>query len=169
MVTTKLHKKSHGPHVVSLIMLLCFLSCQNILKYPKIYKNVDIKYFWNNLHQVRSNWHITPSHTLSWFQTTKPLHARQRSIKHQFYSLWFDRTMTWTYNLLHSKACMLIITPLMRFPTYRRDHLNIHTVFQLDFEIFRTIASFIKISSGHSLIIKLIFIKFFRIIWEIGG
>jgi hypothetical protein len=31
------------------------------------------------------------------------------------------------------------------------------------------IASFIKISSGHSLIIKLIFIKFFRTIWEIGG
>ena len=40
---------------------------------------------------------------------------------------------------------------------------NISTaVFQLDFEIFRTIASFIKISSGHSLKIKLIFIKFFR-------
>ena len=43
------------------------------------------------------------------------------------------------------------------------------SVFQLDFEIFRTIASFIKIPSGHSLIIKLIFIKFFRTIWEIGG
>ena len=42
-------------------------------------------------------------------------------------------------------------------------------MFQLDFEIFRTIASFIKISSGHSLIIKLIFIKFFRTSWEIGG
>ena len=46
---------------------------------------------------------------------------------------------------------------------------NLRPVFQLDFEIFRTIASFIKISSGHSLMIKLIFIKFFRIIWEIGG
>ena len=34
-------------------------------------------------------------------------------------------------------------------------------VFQLDFEIFSTNASFIKI---YSLIIKLIFIKFFRII-----
>jgi len=34
-------------------------------------------------------------------------------------------------------------------------------VFQLDFEIFRTIASFMKKCSGHSLIIKLIFIKFF--------
>jgi len=43
------------------------------------------------------------------------------------------------------------------------------TVFQLDFEIFRTIASFIKISSSHSLINKLIFIKFFGTIWEIGG
>ena len=43
------------------------------------------------------------------------------------------------------------------------------TAFQLDFEIIRTIASFIKISSGHSLIIKLIFIKFFRTIGEIGG
>jgi hypothetical protein len=43
-----------------------------------------------------------------------------------------------------------------------------YSVFQLDFEIFRTIASFIKISSGHYLIIKLIFIKFFRTIWEIG-
>jgi hypothetical protein len=32
----------------------------------------------------------------------------------------------------------------------------------VDFEIFRTIANFIKISSGHSLIIKLIYIKFFR-------
>jgi len=32
-------------------------------------------------------------------------------------------------------------------------------VFQLDFEIFRTIASFTKISSGHSLIIKIIFIS----------
>ena len=42
-------------------------------------------------------------------------------------------------------------------------------MFQLDFEISRTIASFIKISSGHSLIIKLIFIKFFRTSWEIGG
>ena len=42
------------------------------------------------------------------------------------------------------------------------------SVFQLAFEIFRTVASFIKISSGHSLIIKLIFIKFFRTIWEIG-
>jgi hypothetical protein len=42
-------------------------------------------------------------------------------------------------------------------------------VFQLDFEIFRTIASFVKISSGHSLIIKLIFIKFFRTIWKLGG
>ena len=31
------------------------------------------------------------------------------------------------------------------------------TLFQIDFEIVRTIASFIKISSGHSLIIKLIF------------
>jgi hypothetical protein len=40
---------------------------------------------------------------------------------------------------------------------------------QLDFEIFRTIASFINISSWHSLINKLIFIKFFRTIWEIGG
>jgi hypothetical protein len=43
------------------------------------------------------------------------------------------------------------------------------SAFQLDFEIFRTIVSFIKISSGHSLIVKLIFIKFFRTIWEIGG
>ena len=43
-----------------------------------------------------------------------------------------------------------------------------NSVFQLDFEIFRTIVSFIKISSGHFLIIKLIFIKFFRTIWEIG-
>jgi hypothetical protein len=34
-----------------------------------------------------------------------------------------------------------------------------NTVFQLDFEIFRTIASFIKISSGHSLIIKLIILQ----------
>jgi len=42
----------------------------------------------------------------------------------------------------------------------------LHWVFQLDFKIFKTIASFIKISSGHSLIIKLIFIKFFRTIWE---
>jgi hypothetical protein len=32
-------------------------------------------------------------------------------------------------------------------------------VFQLDFEVFRTIASFIKISPGRSLIIKLIFRK----------
>ena len=39
-----------------------------------------------------------------------------------------------------------------------------YAVFQLDFEIFTTIASFINISSGHSLIIKLIFIKFFRTI-----
>jgi hypothetical protein len=39
----------------------------------------------------------------------------------------------------------------------------LNPVFQLDFEIFRTIASFIKIISGHSLIIKQIFIKFFRI------
>jgi hypothetical protein len=43
------------------------------------------------------------------------------------------------------------------------------SVFQLDFDIFRTIASFIKISSGHSVIIKIILIKFFRTIWEIGG
>ena len=43
------------------------------------------------------------------------------------------------------------------------------SVFKLDFEIFRTIASFIKISSGHFFIIKIIIIKFFRIIWEIGG
>ena len=42
-------------------------------------------------------------------------------------------------------------------------------IFQLDFEIFRTIASFIKIYSGHVLVIKVIFIKFFRTIWEIGG
>jgi len=46
---------------------------------------------------------------------------------------------------------------------------TIGAVFHLHFEIFRTIASFIKISSGHSLIIKLIFIKFLRTIWEIGG
>ena len=44
-----------------------------------------------------------------------------------------------------------------------------YAVFQLDFEIFRAIASFMKISSGHSLIIKLIFIKIFRTMWEIGG
>jgi len=43
--------------------------------------------------------------------------------------------------------------------------LFILSVFQVDFEIFRISASFIKIS----LIIKLIFIKFFRTIWEIGG
>ena len=36
------------------------------------------------------------------------------------------------------------------------------------FGIFRTIASFIKISLGHSLIIRQIFIKFFRTILEIG-
>ena len=42
-------------------------------------------------------------------------------------------------------------------------------VFQLDYEIFRTIANFIKISVGHSLLISLIFIKFFRTIGEIGG
>ena len=41
---------------------------------------------------------------------------------------------------------------------------KINSVFQLDFEIFRTIASFIKISGVNSLIIKLIFIKFFRTI-----
>ena len=35
-------------------------------------------------------------------------------------------------------------------------------VFQIDFEVFRTIASFIKISSGHSKIIKLIFIGQFE-------
>jgi len=39
-----------------------------------------------------------------------------------------------------------------------------HTVFQLDFEIFRTIASLIKISSRHSLIFKLFSIKFVRTI-----
>ena len=38
------------------------------------------------------------------------------------------------------------------------------TVFQLDFEFFRTIVSFIKISSGHSLIIKLILLQFFMTI-----
>ena len=32
-------------------------------------------------------------------------------------------------------------------------------VFQLDFGIFRTIVNFIKISSGHSLIMKLIFFR----------
>ena len=37
-------------------------------------------------------------------------------------------------------------------------------MFQLEFEIFGAIASFIKIYSGHSFIIKLIFIKFFRTI-----
>jgi hypothetical protein len=37
-------------------------------------------------------------------------------------------------------------------------------VFQIDFEIFRTIAHFLKISSGHSFIIELIFIKFFMTI-----
>ena len=42
--------------------------------------------------------------------------------------------------------------------------LNPQSVFQLDFKIFRTIACFNKISSVHSLIIKLIFIKFFRTI-----
>ena len=42
--------------------------------------------------------------------------------------------------------------------------VSICIIFQLDFEIFRTIASFIKISSEHSLVIKLIFIKFFRTI-----
>jgi hypothetical protein len=41
-------------------------------------------------------------------------------------------------------------------------------VFQLDFEIFKAIASYVKISSRHSIIIKLIFIKYFRTIWEIG-
>jgi hypothetical protein len=45
---------------------------------------------------------------------------------------------------------------------------DINAVFQLDFEIFRTIACFIKISSGHSLKIKLIVIKFFKSIWETG-
>jgi len=44
-----------------------------------------------------------------------------------------------------------------------------NSVFQLDFKIFRTRASFIKISSGHSLIIKLILIQFCRTIWEIDG
>ena len=47
-----------------------------------------------------------------------------------------------------------------------RESFNIEfciwSVFQLDFEIFSTIARFIKISSGHSLIIKLIFIKKFQ-------
>ena len=43
------------------------------------------------------------------------------------------------------------------------------SVFQLDFKIFRTIVSFIKISSGQSLIIKLIFIKFFKTVWETYG
>ena len=32
---------------------------------------------------------------------------------------------------------------------------HLDPVFQLDFEIFRTINSFIQISSGHSLIIKI--------------
>ena len=36
--------------------------------------------------------------------------------------------------------------------------LYMSTVFQLDFEIFRTIASFIQISLGHSLITRLIFL-----------
>ena len=35
------------------------------------------------------------------------------------------------------------------------------SVFELAFEIFRTIAIFIQISSGHSLIIELFFIKIF--------
>jgi hypothetical protein len=41
--------------------------------------------------------------------------------------------------------------------------------FSLTLKSSRTIASFIKMSSWHSLKIKLIFIKFFRTIWEIGG
>jgi len=49
------------------------------------------------------------------------------------------------------------------------DKTHYLTVFQLDFEIFRTIANDIKISSEHSLIIKLIFMKIFRTIWEIDG
>ena len=34
-----------------------------------------------------------------------------------------------------------------------------YSVFQLDFEIFRTVVSFIKISSGHSLVINTNFYK----------
>ena len=48
-------------------------------------------------------------------------------------------------------------------------NLSESPVYQLNFEIFGTIARFIKISSEYSLIIKLIFIKFFTTIWEIGG
>ena len=49
--------------------------------------------------------------------------------------------------------------PLMINETNKRLY---GAVFQIDFEIFRTIASFITISSGHSKIIKLIFIGQFE-------
>ena len=42
-------------------------------------------------------------------------------------------------------------------------------VFQLDFEIYRTIDSFIKISPGHSLMIKQFFYKVLQDNFRIGG
>ena len=67
-----------------------------------------------------------------------------------------------------------------RFYTGKKDHSFYNGIIFLNngisttnipiiYQRFRTIVSFIKISSGHSLIIKLIFIKFFRTIWKIGG
>ena len=67
-------------------------------------------------------------------------------------------------SFLVKSARFSLFRHLLQYPLYNiQKASNGNTaVLQLDFEILRTIAMFITISSGHSLIIKLIFIKFFR-------
>jgi hypothetical protein len=61
-----------------------------------------------------------------------------------------------------SQARFSLFRHLLQYPLYNiQKASNGNTaVLQLDFEILRTIAMFITISSGHSLIIKLIFMPF---------
>ena len=81
--------------------------------------------------------------------------------------------MLWNTLLYLQIKLMDLWSVLITWPEIKNQRIHIQykwytcVVFQLDLEMFRTAASFLQISSGHSLIIKLIFIKFCRAIWEI--
>ena len=82
-------------------------------------KNGPPRYSWNNIVERGVKHHNPiPNTTSLWFYSL----MLQRSIKCQFYNLWFDPIMAWTHKSPEFKPSILSMTPPMWFSVCRYYH-----------------------------------------------
>jgi hypothetical protein len=104
----------------SLLSLPSFLSApEKEVTSPSDFKVVGaLRYIWNIVERGVKHHNPIPNTTSLWFYSL----MLQRSIKCQFYNLWFDPIMAWTHQFPEFKPSILSMTPPMWFSVCRYYH-----------------------------------------------